>query len=287
MISRWQRWLFLAPFFLIVVPFMIWPALFGLFASFTNYVPFQKISLHYIGFTNYARILSQPEFQKAIINVIVFTIFTVTIELLLGILIAYRLRKAFPGRKLIRFVLLIPWLISPVANGVMWRFLLQANAGLPNYWSELLRMPAMPSLLGQGLALPTIIGVDIWRKAPLVMFLTLPGLEFISSAYWDLAELEGMSLYVRLRHIVFPHLRLLILTVALLLISDALATSESILILTGGGPASETITPGLFSYNQAVNVFDWVGGATSAWLIAAAVLLVGMVYLILIRHEAA
>ena len=136
-------------------------------------------------------------------------------------------------------------------------------------------------------AVETIIGVDIWRKAPLVMFLTLPGLQFIAPAFWNLADLEGMSLWVRLRHIVLPHLRLLLLTIALLLIGDALATSESILILTGGGPASETITPGLYSYNQAINVFNWVGGATSAWLIAAAVLLVGVIYLILVRQEAA
>lgn len=287
MISRRQRWLFLAPFFLIIVPFMIWPVLFGLFTSLTNYVPFQKVSLNFVGFTNYARILGDLEFRKATVNILVFTLFTVSIELLLGTLVAYRLRKAFRGRSLIRFILLIPWLISPIATGVMWRFLLQSNAGIPSYWAELLRLPSFPSLLGQGLALPTIIAVDIWRKAPLVMFLILPGLQFIPPAYWDLAELEGMNLRVRLRHIVFPQLRPLLLTITLLLIGDALATSESILILTGGGPGSETVTPGLYSYNQAVNAFDWVRGATSAWLIAAAVLMVGIVYLILVRREAA
>ncbi|MEO8391351.1 MAG: sugar ABC transporter permease [Chloroflexota bacterium] len=286
MMSRRQLLLFLTPFFLIVIPFMIWPALFGLFTSFTNYIPFQKISPRFVGFTNYAFILSDPSFRKAIANILVFTFVSVSVQLLLGVLIAYRLRKAFRGRSLIRFILLVPWLISPIATGVMWRFLLQPNAGIPNYWAELLRLPSFPSLLGQGLALPTIIGVDIWRKAPLVMFLVLPGLEFIPSAYWDLADLEGMSLWVRLRHIVLPQVRLLLLTIALLLIGDALGTSESILILTGGGPASETITPGLYSYTQAVNVFNWVGGATSAWLIAAAVLVVGGVYLILVRREA-
>jgi ABC-type sugar transport system permease subunit len=286
MLSRRQQWLFLAPFFLIIVPFMIWPALFGLFTSVTNYIPFQKVSLQFVGFTNYARILSEAEFQKAIVNILVFTVFTVSIELLLGLLIAYRLRKAFRGRSLVRFILLIPWLISPVANGVMWHFLLQSNNGIPQYWGELVRLSSIPSFLGHGLALPTIIAVDIWRKAPLVMFLVLPGLQFIAPAYWDLADLEGMNLWIRLRHIVLPHMRLLLLTITLLLIGDALATSESTLILTGGGPASETITPGLYSFKQAVTVFDWTRGATSAWFIAAAVLLIGGVYLILVRREA-
>ncbi len=266
---------------------MIWPALFGLFTSFTNYVPFQKVTLRFVGLANYAVVLSDPDFRQSVINVLVFTICAVTLELLIGVLIAYRLRIAFRGRNLIRFVLLIPWLISPIANGVMWRFLLQANAGIPNYVSELLRLPTFPPLLGHGLALPTIIAVDVWRKAPLVMFLALPGLQFIPRAYWDLAELEGMSLLIRLRHIIIPHLRVLLLTISLLLIGDGLATSESILILTGGGPGSETMTPGLYSYIQAINAFNWVGGATSAWLIAAAVLLTGIVYLFLVRRAAA
>jgi multiple sugar transport system permease protein len=285
MLSRRQQWLFLAPFILLIVPFMIWPALFGLFTSVTNYVPFQKTPLKFVGFTNYQRILSEADFQKAIVNIFVFALFSVSIALLLGILMAYRLRNAFRGRNLVRFILLIPWLISPVANGVMWRFLLHANNGIPQYWGELARLSSIPSFLGHGLALPTIIAVDIWRKAPLVMFLVLPGLQYIPSAYWDLAALEGMNLRVRLRHIVLPHLRLLLLTITLLLVSDALATSESILILTGGGPSSETITPGLYSFNQAVTVFDWVRGATSAWVIAVAVLVVGLIYLILVRQE--
>src|ERR1041385_7257347 len=109
MMSRWQRWMFLAPFFLIIVPFMIWPALFGLFTSLTNYVPFQKTTLRFVGFANYAHILSSSDFRSALINILVFTVFTVSIELMLGVLIAYRLRQAFRGRTVIRFVLLIPW----------------------------------------------------------------------------------------------------------------------------------------------------------------------------------
>jgi ABC-type sugar transport system permease subunit len=285
MMSRRQRWLFLTPFLLIVIPFMIWPALFGLASSFTNYAPFQKNPVHFVGTANYATVLSDPDFRKAAANIAIFTLFSVTLELLLGTLIAYRLRQAFRGRSLLRFILLIPWLISPVATGVMWHFLLQTNSGIPSYGAELLGLTSFPSLLGHGFALPTLIAVDIWRKAPLVMFLVLPGLQFIPAAYWDLAELEGMSLRVRLRHIVFPHLRLLFLTVTMLLIGDSLAASEIVLILTGGGPGSETLTPGLYSYNHAVTVFDWIGGTTSAWLIAAAVLLAGAVYLLLVRRE--
>ncbi len=285
MLSKRQKWLFLVPFFMIVIPFMIWPAIFGLFTSLTNYVPNQKISVHFVGLTNYARLFSDMDFRRALSNILILTFFSVSIELLLGVLIAYRLRKAFRRRSLIRFILLIPWLISPVANGVMWRFLLLSGQGIPAYVAETLRLSSFPMPLSQGLALPTIIAVDIWRKMPLVMFLVLPGLQFIAPAYWDLADLEGMSLGVRLRHIVFPQVRLLLLTITMLLIGDTLATAESIMIVTGGGPGSETMTPGLYSYSHAINIHDWIGASTSAWLIAALVLGVGIIYLMLIRRE--
>lgn len=286
MSARRQRVLFLLPFALIVIPFMVLPALFGLVASFTNYVPFQKISVHFVGLTNYVKILNDADFQAAVRNIALFATGTVLIELALGVAVAYTLRESFRGRSVIRFVLLIPWLLSPVANGVMWHYVLNTDSGLLNFWPALFGLPRLPSPLAIDLALLTVMAVDIWRKTPLVIFLVLPGMLAIPRVQWDLAELEGMQTYTRLRHIVVPRLRLLLLTIALLLIGDALGTSDSILILTGGGPASATMTPGLYSYQQAVNVFDWLRGSTAAWLIAGAVLLIGLCYLILARREA-
>lgn len=283
---RSQRLLLVIPLILILIPFLLWPALFGLLSSFTNYAPFQTSPLRFIGVENYLRILQDSDFQAAIRNVIVFTVVTVVVELVLGTAVAYALRKPFWGRSLVRFILLMPWLVSPIANGVMWHYLLNPNYGALNFWSALFGLPRIEDVLSLQLALPTVMAVEIWRKVPLVTFLVLPGLLAIPSAQWDMADLEGMSIWARVRHIILPRLRLLLLTVALLLIGDALGTSDSILILTGGGPGSVTMTPGLYSYRQAIKAFDWRAGSTSAWLIAAAVLLVGICYLSLARKEA-
>jgi ABC-type sugar transport system permease subunit len=127
--------------------------------------------------------------------------------------------------------------------------------------------------------------LDIWRKVPLASFLLLPGLLAIPADQWDQATLEGISVLDRMRYIALPWLRPLLLTVALLLIGDALGTFETILMLTGGGPGSKTVTPGLYSYIRAFKGHNWPIGMAAAWLVVVAVLLVGLCYLRLMRRE--
>ncbi|MEP7287567.1 MAG: sugar ABC transporter permease [Chloroflexota bacterium] len=285
MLTRRQQLLFLTPLAAILIPFLLWPALLGLFASFTNYDPYQRTSLQFVGLNNFATILRDSDFQAAIRNIIVFAIITTALELVLGISIAYALRRPFRGRSLVRFVLLLPWLVSPVANGVMWHFLFDPERGIVNFWPALVGLPHLPPPLSRGLAIFAVMAVDIWRKVPLVSFLVLPGLLAIPAGQWDHATIEGLSFYSRIRHIVVPHIRLLLLTITLLLIGDTLGTAEGLWELTSGGPGSETITPGLYSYARVLHTYDSQSGATSAWLIGLAIVLLGVCYMILSRGE--
>jgi multiple sugar transport system permease protein len=215
---------------------------------------------------------------------VVFTTVTVLAEMLLGMAVAFALREPFRGRALLRVILLLPWLLSPSASGVMWHNLLNNQSGLLIYWTTLLRLPPLPYLLGLDTSYWTAMTTEIWRKTPLVIFLVLPGLLSIPTVHWDQARIDGLPLVSRVRHIVLPHLRLLLLTVALLMIGDALGMSESLHFLTGGGPGVTTMTPGVYSYNQAIIAQNWSAGGTPGWFIAGAVLIVGVVYLELSRR---
>jgi multiple sugar transport system permease protein len=285
-ISRWQAVVLLTPLLLVLLPFLIWPAAFGFIASFTNYAPVQLQS-HLVGLANYRQVLGDSQFRIALRNVGVFSLVSVPAELALGFGVAYLLRRPFRGRGWLRVTLLIPWLVSPIGTGVMWHFLFNSNYGLLGFWFACLRLPSPPSPLGlTRFALPAAIAIDVWRKAPLASFLLLPGLLSIPNDQWEQLTLDGASLPMRVRHVALPWLRSLILTVALLLLGDALGTFDSMLILTGGGPGTATLTPGLYSYWQAVQVKNWPVGATSAWLITGFVLLAGTIYIGLVRPEA-
>src|SRR5215213_10398951 len=145
--TQQQRALFLAPLLLVIVPFLIGPTVFGFVASFTNYGP-TEVHPHFVGVANYVSVLRDKQFATAVSNILWFTLVTVSAELLFGFALAYLLRRPFRGQGLIRVVLLLPWLISPIAHGVMWHFLSNADIGLLNYWPAWLGLNRPPSPLG-------------------------------------------------------------------------------------------------------------------------------------------
>jgi multiple sugar transport system permease protein len=185
---------------------------------------------------------------------------------------------------LLRFIFLIPWLISPASCGVMWHQLLSTEHGILNFWTALLGLPAAPYPLVSA-PFASVTAVEVWRKFPLVSFLILPGLQTIPTEQWDSAKLDGLTLWGQNRYIVLPQTRLLLLTVALLLAGDALGISESVFFLTGGGPGTQTITPGLYSYFKAIQGLNWSLAAIPGWFTVVGVFLLGLYYVYLSRPK--
>jgi multiple sugar transport system permease protein len=286
MLRRRERLVLLVPLALVLLPFLLWPALSGLLYSFTNYAPGQQ-HVQWVGLGNFAAVLGDSAYRASWRNMLAYVLVSVIAELAIGFSLAYLMREPFRGRGLLRVALLVPWLVSPIANGVMWYFLFNLQWGILNFFLSLLGLTYLPSPLGlSSLALIVTIATNIWHDAPLAAFLLLPGLLAIPAAHWEYATLEGASFLARVRFIALPLLRPLFLAVGLLLIGDALGAADTVLILTGGGPGSATLTPGLYSYQQAFQIYNWPLGATSAWLIVASVILVGLAYLYLSRREA-
>jgi multiple sugar transport system permease protein len=163
--------------------------------------------------------------------------------------------------------------------------LLDSQSGFLGFALRSIGLPAPSSPLSQhGLALITVVVVETWRVAPLVAFLLLPGLASIPRERWEDAEIDGLAWLGKTRHVALPALMGPVLAVTMLLVGGALATFDSVLTMTGGGPGTETVTPALYSYNKAFTFSDWPIGATSGWLIGGAVLVAGLTYMLLSRQ---
>jgi multiple sugar transport system permease protein len=273
--STRERLVLLAPFTALIAVFLVWPALRDLGLTFTNFDPLRPQKLHWIGLEHYARAVSSSDFRASTFNLAVFVPCSVALELLFGSLIAFALRQPFRGRSLVRALLLVPWLINPIAAGVMARFLSSEHLGF-----------FAVDLRSSGLALPSLIMLEVWRNTPLVTFLILPGLILIPTSRWDLIRLEGLSMTQVFRHVIVPSLRPLLLAVSLLILANAISGFETVLMFTGGGPGSQTMLPGLLAYLAGYKTFDWALGSSLSWLIWLAVLLVGLAYVTLVRDRA-
>jgi len=274
----------LAPLAILLGGWLLVPALVGLAATLTTYSPLST-TFAFVGGQNYSRVIADPQFGVAVRNIVIFTLVAVPLELSLGFLIAYLLRRPIWGRSWWRILLLLPWLVSPIASGVMWHYLLAGATGIANFALGWLGGPEIASPIGDvHLALPATIAVEVWRVTPFVTFLLLPGMTAIPQERWEQAMLAGAPLHRRLLDVAIPDMLPLLLTVGMLLVGLSLGAFDTVLILTGGGPGTATLTPALYSYDRAFVTNDWPIGAASAWLIAAAVGLVGAVYVQLSRR---
>jgi multiple sugar transport system permease protein len=283
-LSRKQVVLLLLPFAVVVIPFLILPAILSFPFSLTNFTLLQK-TVRFVGFDNYSRLLEDDVFRVSLKNIILMTVLTVSAEMILGVGLACALRKPFRGRMMVRLLLLIPWLVSPAASGVMWARMFNERSGLISYWPALVGMLNQPHLLGIKTAFWSVIVTEIWRKTPLVTFLILPGVTAIPAELWEQSRLDGLGVVKVIRHVVIPGARRLLLVVGLLVMGDSLGTSESVYFLTGGGPGTLTMTPGIYSYNLAAMGQNWARAATAGWFIVLAVVIAGLWYLYGARRE--
>lgn len=280
-LTRRDRIVLLAPLALLLGGWLLVPAVIGLGATLTTYSPLTT-TVALAGLQNYSRVVHDPQFSEAAKNVVIFTVVVVPSELSLGFAVAYLLRRPIWGRSWWRGLLLVPWLVSPIASGVMWHFLFGTTTGIANFVLGWLGRPESASPAGDlRLALPATIAIEVWRVAPFVTFLLLPGLLAIPEERWEQATLAGAPWYRRLVDVAIPEVTPLLLTVGMLLTGLSLGAFDTILILTGGGPGTATLTPALYSYDTAFVTNDWPLGAASAWLIAAGVAAVGAVYVFL------
>ncbi len=278
-LTRRDRLLLFAPLAILLGGWLVFPALIGLSATLTTYSPLTTI-VAFAGWQNYSDVLHDPQFAEAVRNVAIFTLVAVPLELGLGFGIAYLLRRPMRGRSWWRGLLLLPWLVSPIAAGVMWHYLFSGATGIVNFVLGWLGLPEAASPIGDvRFALAATIAIEVWRMAPFVTFLLLPGLVAIPEERWEQATLAGTSWFRRIVNVALPEVAPLMLTVGMLLTGLSLGAFDTILILTGGGPGTATLTPALYSYDRAFVTNDWPAGAASAWLIAAGVAVVGAAYI--------
>ena len=245
-----QIW-FPLPAIVFVGMLMVFPVLYTIFLSFTNWNLTSGSPLSLVGFRSYARVLSEPRFLNALGRTFLFTGFAVIVETVLGVAIALILNRAFVGKGLAKLLLLLPLVATPVAVGIVFNLFFDPTIGLVNFLLDSVGLPQGLWVSSASTVLPALVIVDVWQWTPMITLIVLAGLAGMSSEPIEAAHVDGASEWQILRYVTIPMLMPVILTAVILRLIDALKTFDIIFAMTGGGPgyASETLNIMAYKYS--------------------------------------
>ncbi len=268
---------FLAPALVIIAVVLVYPLLYTFRLSFFSYSIAR--GLRFIGLGNYVNIVQDSTFYIALQNTLLYTVVVIVIEMVLGFILANILNKNFPGRGLIRGLLMIPMLASPIVSGIMWRFMYNPDFGIINYFFSQFGLPPQVWTGSPKTALLSCMIVDIWEYTPFVMLLLLAGLQSIPKEQYEAAEIDGAGFFNRLIYITIPYLRPMILVVLLLRTMDSIKIFDQVYALTGGGPGISSLTLGVYAYTKGFRNFFLGYASAISWVLALITMIISIFYI--------
>jgi multiple sugar transport system permease protein len=238
-------WFILIPILLVVALLIYYPALESLQTSLTSRNLRINRPPEFVGLENYIRLLSSEEFWQVALRSLLVVIMTLPLEMLIAFALALLLNERFPGRGVVRTLVILPWMVPPVVNGFLWGWLLNGEYGALNgflyqfglisEYQSWLRDPQSQ--------LFWVAVVQTWTRFAFPTIVLLAGLQGIPLELYDAAKVDGAGGWANLRHVTFP---LLLPSFAIALVIEFIASFQIfdvIWTLTAGGSAGGAINP--------------------------------------------
>jgi multiple sugar transport system permease protein len=228
---------FVAPALLLLVAMNLFPLLFNIYLSFTN-ADLSGGPVKMVGGHNYTVLFNEARYANALTVTGLFVLVSVSVELVLGFVLAMAMRDHVPGKAVILTVLLIPMMLCPVVLSLFWNLILNGNYGILNQLLALLHLPQPQWLTDDDLKLVSILFVDIWMWTPFMMLISLAGLNSIPAYIYEAAEIDRASRWLVFRSITLPMCAPLLGLAVLLRATDALKQFDLVMAITGPNDAS-------------------------------------------------
>ena len=251
-VDRNFMWIGLAPATICLAVVLVYPVLANVGYSFTNR-SFLFPDTSVVGLKNYSDILGDSiyGFWAALRVSIVWTLCTVALQFVVGMGAALLLNQAVPGQRLFRVLLLVPWAFPVIVYAMIWRWMLNDQGGVITWLAVAVGLMPQPRfLLGDPYtALPTVVAVAVWYGYPFMAATILAGMQSIGEEYYEVAKIEGATVWQQFTAVTLPFLRPVIVIVLVLRTIFLFNGFELIFLLTGGGPNAATLTLPLLAYN--------------------------------------
>ena len=276
--DRAIAWLFIGPTILLLLAINIFPLIWTVYLSFTNYRANRpNAPVTNVGFDNYRKILTDPDIWASMQATAHFVFWTILLQMLIGFALAYLIDRKFRGHAFWTTIILVPMMLSPAVVGNFWKFLYQPQIGLFNYVVSFFTGvdPSSFQMLGTvDLAPWAIIIVDTWMWTPYVMLICLAGLRSIPDYIYEAAEVDRASKWRQFWSITLPMALPFIMLAVLFRGIENFKMFDMVNLLTGGGPGSTTEVASITLKREAFE--KWRTGYSSAFAIILFVSVFGL-----------
>ncbi len=280
--------LFVWPALILLILLNIFPLMYSLYLSFTDYSAIARAAPVWVGFENFINILNDEQLWQYFATTGRFAVMTVGLELILGFGLAMLVREKFWGSGFVTTLILIPMMLSPVVVGLFWKLMYNPTFGYLNFLLGFDRPNLAPDWLasrfaGQpmpGLALWAVVIADVWMWAPFVMLLVLSGLKAIPDYLYEAAVIDRASSWFQFWRITLPQVAPLMLIAILFRTIEAIKSFDLVMGMTGGGPGDQTELIAINLYRQAfLGQFQTGQSSALAYIILIIIIAVSNLYI--------
>lgn len=277
--EKWAPWILLAPTLVIMNVVGVYPLLHSLYISFTGAKPTDPNAHQgWVGLKNYAEVAGDGQFWHAVLVTGGFTALSVISSLVLAVLMAILFNRPLPGFVLMRSLILIPMLITPIAVGLIWRIMMMPELGVLNYLFGIVGLGPFQWGSSRGSALASVVLVDVWQWTPFMFIIIFAGLKSLPRSPFESAQIDGASAWQTFWQVTVPMLKPVIVIAVLLRLIDAIRTYDTIYIITRGGPDFATDVVSIYLQRVNFRFFDLGYGSALSWVTMLLILAVVLVF---------
>lgn len=286
-------WTYLAPMLVALALVAGWPLLRTFYLSLTDASLSDTAAATFIGFENYLvydegtwyGLLADPVWWNSVWNTVYFSVISVSLEVVFGIIVALLLNAEFKGRMLVRAAVLIPWAIPTIVSAKMWAWMLNDQFGIINHLLMGVGLIDAPLAwtADADLSMWAVIMVDVWKTIPFVALLVLAALQMLPKDCYEAAEVDGIHPVKVFFRVTLPLITPALLVAVIFRLLDALRVFDVIYVLTSN--SASTMTMSIYARQQLVEFQDVGYGSAASTVLFLIIALAVVVYLYLGRRQ--
>jgi multiple sugar transport system permease protein len=261
--------------------FTIFPVIASFILSFTEYDILSPIK--WVGIKNYINLLNDHIFKQVFVNTCYYSIVYVPLSTVLALLLAVALNMKIKGIKIYRTIYFLPVISPMVAVAIVWQWLYNSEFGLINYLLSLFGVKGPDWLTNKYLAMPAIIITSVWKNLGFNMLIFLAGLQGISDSYYEAADIEGASGFIKFTKITIPLLSSTTFFVVVMGFIGSFQVFDAVYLMTGGGPGRSTSVLVHYIYQNAFQYFKMGYACAQAYILFFVIFIITLIQFIFQR----